>query len=207
GFSWLPNGEQLVFSSYNRLYVINHDGTGLRQITSIDTGRHFREVDWSPTNDRVAALTLGEDRYDAEILVMNTSGSNHQVLVGNKTGALGGPAFSLDGKELIYTYDASDTQSDIGRQLNARIFKYNFKTGETMDLSTRKPGGTNDLYPRFSPDGAKILFVNSRNIPGSRQDLYIMRTDSIQYDHRQLLIEDVESANWAKKVMDGLPGE
>ena len=207
GFSWLPNGEQLVFSSYNRLFVVNHDGSGLRQLTSIDAGRHFREVDWSPTNDRIAALTLGEDRYDAEILVMNTNGSDQQVLVGDKKGALGGPAFSLDGKELVYTYDASDTQSDVGRQLNARIFKYSFQTGETVDLSTQKPQGTNDLYPRFSPDGAKIVFINSRNTPGSRQNLYIMRTDSIQYDHRKLLVEDVESANWAKKIMDSLPGD
>jgi TolB protein len=88
GFSWLPDGERLVFSSYNRLYRINKDGTGLSLITSINPERHFREVDWSPENDKIVALTVGVNRYDARIVLMNTNGSGMVEIISGLQGAL-----------------------------------------------------------------------------------------------------------------------
>jgi len=199
GFSWLPNGEQLVFSAYNKLYTINYDGTGLKLLTSISEEKHFREVDWCPVNDKIVALTLGVNRYDAEILLMDSDGSNKEVIVGDKKGALENPVFSIDGKKILYTYDVSGFQSNQGRQLDARIFQYNIQTSKKEDLSAFKPNGTNDLAPRYTRDGAKILFINTANWIGARKDLYIMPTDSITSHHRQKLIEDVEMVDWSRK--------
>lgn len=196
GFSWLPNGEQLVFSAYNSLYVINHDGTGLTHLTSISEEKHFREVSWSPINDKIVALALGVDRYDAEIILMDTDGSNKETLVGGLDGALENPVFSIDGQKILYTYDVSGFQSPDGRQLNARIFKYNRQTGQTKDMSTHKPSGTNDLYPRYTDDGARILFVNTNNTLGSRKDLWMMHPDSTYSHHRTRLVTDVEMPGW-----------
>lgn len=196
GFSWLPDGERLVFSSYNKLYLINRDGTGMQELTSIDAERHFREVDWSPVNDKIVALTLGVDRYDAEIILMDTDGSNKEVIVGGMEGALENPVFSIDGKKILYTYDVSEFQSTTGRQLDARIFEYTLETGDTRDMSAHKPDGTNDLMPRYTDNGAKITFVNTQNTVGSKRDLWIMRSDSTQSQHRNILIEDIEAPDW-----------
>ncbi len=196
GFSWLPDGERLVFSSYNKLYVINRDGTGMQELTSIDPDRHFREVNWSPVNDKIVTLTLGVDRYDAEILLMDTDGSNKEVIVGGREGAVENPVFSIDGKKILYTYDVSEFQSETGRQLDARIFEYTLETGNTRDMSAHKPDGTNDLMPRYTDNGARITFVNTQNTEGSTRDLWIMRADSTQSQHRNILIEDIEAPDW-----------
>lgn len=196
GFGWLPNGEKLVFSSFNRLYVVNHDGTGLTQVAEIPSERHFREVDWSQTNDKIVALTLGADRYDAEIVMMDTDGSNLEVIVGGLDGALQSPVFSVAANKILYTYDVSGFQSAEGRQLDARIFEYNIATGETRDLSAQKPNGTNDLYPRYTENGAEVIFVNTYNTPDSQRDLWIMRADSTQSNYRRKLIDDVEMPGW-----------
>lgn len=192
GFSWLPNGERLVFSAYNSLYTINHDGTGLRRFISLAEDRHFREVDWSPVGNKIVALTQGAGYYDQEIMLMNTDGSGQEVLVGNMPGALGDPTFSIDGNRILYTYDSSGYDSDPGRQLDARIFQYDLTTGTIEDLSTQKISGTNDLGPRFTEDGSKILFINTQNTVGARKDLWIMNANNVNATHRKKLIGNVE---------------
>jgi len=193
GFSWLPNGEKLVFSLYNSLYTANYDGTGLTKLTSISEEKHFREVDWSPAGNKIVALALGKDYYDAEIMVMNPDGSDKEVLIGDMEGALANPVFSVDGNRILYTYDNSGFNSDKRRQLDARIYQYDLQTGDTTDLSAnRKPAGTNDLAPGYTPDGGKIVFFNGKNTIGSRKDLWIMGADYTERHYRNRLIEDVE---------------
>jgi TolB protein len=193
GFSWLPGGEELVFTAYNSLYVINHDGTGLRHLTSLPETRHFRDVDWSPVSARIVAITAGSDYYDAEVILMNTDGSGKKVLLDNVPGALGDPVFSIDGNSIIYTHDVSEYSFDPRRQLDARIFRYNLKTGEITGLSGNKQSGTNDLFPRFSPDGSRLFFVNARNTIGARKDLWMIRASGEGDGQRQELVRDVVS--------------
>lgn len=196
GFAWLPDGERLVFSSYNRLYIINKDGTGLTHLTTIDSQRHFREVDWSPANDKIVTLTMGVNRYDAQLMIMNTNGSGKQILLSDLPGALENPVFSPDGQRILYTYDVSGFQSAVGRQLDARIFEYNRQTNETTELSTAKPPGTNDLGPRYLGNGESIVFINTRNIPGSQRNLWIMPSDTLQSEQRIQVVEGVEFPDW-----------
>jgi TolB protein len=196
GFSWLPDGERLVFSSYNRLYRINRDGSGLLIITAINPERHFREVDWSPENDKIVALTVGVNRYDARIVLMNINGSGMEEIVSGLQGALENPGFSSDGQQILYTYDVSGFQSSDGRQLDARIFQYTRENGEITDLSQHKPAGTNDLAPRFTNNDNQIVFYNTRNLAGSSRNLYIMPPETTSADQRILLVEDVEMPDW-----------
>ncbi|MFN2395588.1 MAG: carboxypeptidase regulatory-like domain-containing protein [Bacteroidales bacterium] len=196
GFSWFPDGERLVFSSYNRLYRINSDGSGLLIITAINPERHFREVDWSAENDKIVALTVGVNRYDARIVLMNINGSGMEEIVSGLQGALENPGFSSDGQYILYTYDVSGFQSNDGRQLDARIFRYNLANGEITDLSQHKPAGTNDLVPRFTNNDNQIVFYNARNLAGSSRNLYIMPPETTSADQRILLVEDVEMPDW-----------
>ena len=196
GFSWLPDGERLVFSSYNRLYRVNKDGSGLTHIITINPERHFREVDWSPENDKIVALTMGVNRYDARIVLMNTNGSGMVEIVSGLQGALENPGFSSDGQYILYTYDVSGFQSTDGRQLDARVFRYSRENGEIIDLSQHKPAGTNDLVPRFTNDDNQIVFYNARNLAGSNRNLYIMPPETTSANQRILLAEDVEMPDW-----------
>ena len=80
--------------------------------------------------------------------------------------------------------DAAGFNSPTGRQLDARIFIQRVDgTGTPVDVSSSgpatstKPTGTNDLTPRFSPDGFRLIFVNRANDDLSPPELWTVNLD------------------------------
>ena len=127
------------------------------------------------------------------INIYNADGSFVQQLVGDIAGSTGGAMFSIDGNYVLYTHDVSEFESPDGRQLDAHIFIKNIATGAEIDLSINKPAGTNDLDPRFSPDGSKVIFTNTNNDGISVKNILIM---TIEGEGRTLLFEDAEMGEW-----------
>ncbi len=114
---------------------------------------------------------------------MNSDGSN-MTLFEDLPGILSGPSFSPDGKSLLFSYDASDFQSTEGRQLDARIYIRTLDNADTVNVSVNKPAGTNDLQPRFSPDGSQIIFVNAKNDGSSENEIWVT---NVEGENRQKL--------------------
>ena len=170
GYRWSPDGAQLIYSHYNQLYRINRDGTGLTLLATAPTDRHFRECDWTTQNGgRIVVQTIGVNAYDAELYLLNTDGTNATLLVGNLPGRLDSPSFSIDGTRLLYTRDVSGFNGVNGRQLDTHIFTQRLDGTSLLDVTASsgsvnpKSSGTNDLMPRYSPDGYSIIFVNQIN--------------------------------------------
>ncbi len=193
GFAWTPDGGWLYYPHYDKIYRIDQFGSNLSVVVTAPAGRHFREIEWSPQYDRIVALTIGVNHYDSEIYLYDRQGNDPELLVDNLSGALGSPSFSIDGEEVVYTQDRSGYESTDGRQLDACIYMIHVDTKDTACASGGKPPGTNDLYPRFSPDGAWILFVNQPNDRSRPGDLYIMRRDGTE---RRMIARNVTSADW-----------
>ncbi|QJX46571.1 hypothetical protein HMJ29_06315 [Hymenobacter taeanensis] len=185
GYHWSPDGAQLIYSSYDKLYRINRDGTGLALLATAPAGRHFRECDWTAQGNRIVVQTVGISVYDSELYLYNADGSNGSLLVGNVPGRLDSPSFSVDGRRVMYTRDVDGFSDIMGRQLNAHIFTQNLDGSGLVDVSagvnsstsTGKPLGFNDITPRYSPDGARILFVQVNNVPNSTPDVYTVELD------------------------------
>ncbi|RPD47791.1 hypothetical protein DNI29_10130 [Hymenobacter sediminis] len=185
GYRWSPDGAQLIYSSYNKLYRINRDGTGLTLLATAPTDRHFRECDWTAQGNRIVVQTVGVSIYDSELYLLNTDGSNAMLLVGNLPGRLDSPSFSVDGRRVMYTRDVDGFDDGTGRQLNAHIFTQNLDGSGLLDVSagqggtsgTTKPNGFNDVMPRYAPDGSKIIFVQINNVSRSTPDVYTMDLD------------------------------
>ncbi|WP_167855408.1 carboxypeptidase-like regulatory domain-containing protein [Hymenobacter fodinae] len=186
GYHWSPDGAQLVYSSYDKLYRINRDGTGLTLLTTAPAGRHFRECDWTAQGNRILVQTVGISVYDSEIYLLNADGSGTSLAVGNLPGRLDSPSFSINGRRIMYTRDVDGFSDLLGRQLNAHIFTQNLDGSGLVDVSagvnsstssSGKPLGFNDVTPRYSPDGARILFVQVNNVPGSVPDVYTVELD------------------------------
>ncbi len=176
GFSWSPDGSTILYSHYDKLYKINSDGSNLTQIATAPTNRHFRETNWSASGDKIIVLTIGNSFYDSEIYTMNSDGSNMTMVIDNKPGAMTSPSFSVDGKYIMYSQDASGYEDATSRQLDARIYLYSLDSLTTTDISSYKPNGTNDLNPKFSSDGSKIIFENVNNSSGI-SSIWIMGID------------------------------
>jgi TolB protein len=124
---------------------------------------------------------------------MNNDGSNMTLLINNLPGIMESPSFSPDGNKIIFTRDISGHQVSNGRQLDARIFIVNINGADTVDVSINKPAGTNDLHPRFSPDGSKIIFENVTNDGSSEKEIWIM---DVQGNNRQKFLSNSEMPDW-----------
>ncbi len=193
GFCWSPTGTQFLYSHYDKLYRINIDRSNLTEIATAPAGRNFREVDWSPLGDKIVVLTIGSWFYDSEIYLMNADGSNMTLLVDNWPGAIESPSFSPDGSKILFTHDISGFEAGNGRQMDTHIFLLDLASGDTTDLSSGKPAGTNDLYPRFSPDGSRIIFCNAPNDGSNPGDLWLMETNG---QNRKKLLANGMMPDW-----------
>ena len=193
GFCWSPDGHQLLYSNYDKLYRIEDDGANLTQIAQAPDSRHFRECDWSPLGDKIVALTIGSVIYESQIYIMDADGNNMQILIGDSTGVTGSLSFSPDGRKVVFTHDVSGHEVTSGRQLDSRIFVINIDSTKASDISTHKPAGTNDLYPIWSPDGSKIIFSNGPNDDLTPADIWVMDIDG---NNREKLITNAIMPDW-----------
>ncbi len=198
-FAWSPRSNQLLYMNNTMLYTINIDGTALRATAVAPEGQTFSEVDWMFTNsaDRIVARVTGTTIYESDIFILDMDGNYLRQIFTDIPGRTGGLQFSIDGKFVLYTHDVSEFENAAGRQLDARVFVKNLENNVTFDLSgidfRGKESGTNDLDPRFSPDGAKVIFVNTNNDGISPRNIMIMDIDG---NNRTVLFEGAEMPDW-----------
>jgi TolB protein len=192
-FCWSPDGTKLLYMNKNRLFKINLDGSGFELFAELPVGEEFVEVDWAPVTNKIAARTVGSQPYTGRILLYNSAGSLEQVLVPDLPGNIGGPAFNVDGSAILFTHDLDGLETPDGRQLNSHIILKNIASGTETDLSVNKPLGYNDLDPRFSPNGAQVIFVETSNAPSSPKNILLMTTTGAG---RALMFDQAEMVDW-----------
>jgi len=164
-FSWNTSGSAFLYSNFDKLYKVNKDGTGQQLVYTTPDGSLISEVDWSYDNTKVAIRTNNFSGYNTKIFIIDMLGNVLQNVFSAATGGTGGLNFSIDGQKLLYTHDVSGYQDSNYRQLDSHIFIYNLTDHTIIDASLQsdKPIGTNDLDPRFSPNNAQIIMMNTSN--------------------------------------------
>ena len=162
-FAWSSNGDRLLYPNYDKLYLINKDGSGLQQIYQTADGSFISEIDWSNDGSMIALKTNDVSGYSVSIFTINMSGIVQTTILSGVLGAAGGLNISINNKLLLYTYDISEYENSDNRQLDTRIFLYDFDAATVTDLSDNKDAGTIDIDPRFSPNEAEVIFVNTSN--------------------------------------------
>lgn len=164
-FCWSPDGTQLLYPSNDKLYAIRTDGTGLRLVYQAPLGRLLAGCDWTDQGNRIVMRTTGPNLYDNELALISADGTNFKSLFAKKANRMSNPVFSVDGQQILFAYDVNTSgfQTAEGRQLNSRMHLFNIATGTLTDASNGKLDGTNDLDPRFSANGANLIFTNSDN--------------------------------------------
>lgn len=162
-FSWNTSGNQLIYSSFDKLYKINSNGSGLTQVFQTPNGKLISECDWSNDGTKIALKVNDLNGYSAEIYIIDMSGTVTNQVLSNVNGAVGGLNFSVTGQRLVFSRDVSGFESPTYRQLDARVFIHNLSSGISTEIQTEKPAGTVDIDVRFSPNEAEIIFVNTSN--------------------------------------------
>jgi Tol biopolymer transport system component len=100
GKSWSPDGKQIAFSGAKtandpqKLYIINRDDTGLRQITSGNAYDH--EVAWSPDGQWIAF------HRDCSIWLIHPDGTQNHLLLEDEPNKFcnEGPSWSPNSQEI-----------------------------------------------------------------------------------------------------------
>ncbi len=193
GFCWSPDGGWIYYGHYDKLYRVNQFGANMALIATAPEGRHFREIEWSQQHDRLVVHYMGADPYRSEIALLRPDGSTENELLGDVPGSLGSPSFSIDGSAVMYARDRSGYENPDGRQLNSHIYTLTLDLRDTVDVSHSKMDGTNDLEPRFSPDGAWIVFTNAPNDNSRQGSLWLMRHDG---SGRRMIVPAGSQSDW-----------
>ena len=109
-------------------------------------------------------------------------------------GAIGGLHLSVTNNKLVFTRDITGFESSDYRQLDARIFEYNFSTNTATQINVQKPAGFNDLEVRYSPNEAELIFVSTSNDGISAKNIFKYATGVT--DSRVQLFNNATMPNW-----------
>jgi Tol biopolymer transport system component len=178
--SWSPDGKKLVIvsdnppagaeceptASYAILYTVQADGTGLKNLTSVDEADGICGVPggndspaWSPKGDRIAYLhseLVVHDIYDTSFGYYSSAGKK---LAAPRWTGVGAPAWSPDAKLLAWSASYRGN-----RQL--------FVAEPTAKTPRRLTGAKAGSYqPAWSPDGTQLVFSRKG---GSQEGLLVL---------------------------------
>lgn len=147
---------QLAFvsniSGTNQIYIINVDGTGMRQVTDMAEGAC--QPTWAPDGQRLAftsPCSSNKDFYpNSNLYMIGADGSGLKALTTEKIGDFD-PAWSPDGKTIAFTSLRNNRRS--------QIYLLNVESGEITRLSDEY---NFDMQPSWSWDGRQIIFASTR---------------------------------------------
>ena len=207
-FCWSPDGTQLLYPNNDRLFAVRTDGTGLRVVSQVSGGRIFAGCDWTAQGNRIVAHTTGTSVYDNDIITYLGDGSGASLVYSRRGARVGNPVFSITGRQIAFSADSIGFTNEQGRQIDARIFLFDLTTNRATDLSifqnstgqsqSSKPEGTNDLDPRFSPNGSQIIFTNVDNTGIGVRSVYTIDVGNSGQSNRnrKLLFTSAEMPYW-----------
>ncbi|MDJ0769717.1 MAG: hypothetical protein QNJ12_13020 [Ilumatobacter sp.] len=178
GPDWSPDGTQLAFTGFDPgvstplgvvpdVWIVDADGTGLRNLTDLPGPNHAVSLSWSPDGQQIAYVTTAWD-----IWIIDADGTDNRRIT-NDVLQQDSVDWSPDGALLLY---------------NANVVDGTVLTG-TSEIWTIEPGGGNPTRltdpgnlggPTWSPDGSEIAFVEwdfSGAASDDHSDVWIMNAD------------------------------
>ena len=158
--SWSPSGDTIIFSIGKEIgnrvgaetFRINHDGTGLAQITDNDFDFYTSSPSWSPNGNKIVfATTKGTGSIERNIYLMDSDGSNWIQLTDDH-GVDHNPIWSPDGSKIAF-------ESHNGAE--GEIYVINADGTGLVQITNNN---IDESRPTWSPDGTQIAFERDREI-------------------------------------------
>lgn len=194
-FSWPQASDKIYFPAFDKLYSIGTNGQGLEEVYFTADGSFISEVEVSDDEDMIVLKTNNQIGYNVKIFAIDFSGAILETIFTGNTGAVSGINLSATNTpKVLYSYDVTGEEGSNYRRFNSRMFIYDFDTDASTDVSLEKMPGTNDLYPRFSPNEASIIFTNTSNDGISQMNIWTLLIND--ESTRSIFIEDGFMPDW-----------
>jgi TolB protein len=153
------DGKKIAFVSTRdsekyQIYTMNSGGSDVRRLTQ-DSNIGYFNPQWSPNGKQIVYYAEKGDRKD-QVWIMSADGSNQRLLTAN-IGHNIFPAWSLDGKRIIFSSSNRDTTSS-GSYVDGSYLYVMHADGSRL----QKLGNIQSFFARFSPDGKKIAYVSGK---------------------------------------------
>lgn len=148
----------LLFVRHGRLWRVDADGHGMRQIRS--AGFPSLSPSWSRDGRRIAYTAFV--RSGTPIVVEDLTTGSREVVPGTERGLNITPAWAPDGRRLAYAH---------GTEEGTDVYVYE-AGGMTQRLTVGR--FSDNLSPTWSPDGSRIAFISTR---ARSPQLYVMNAD------------------------------
>ncbi len=166
-----PDGKTIAFTSNrpaadgstdNEIYLMDLDGTDVRQVTDQKSGppqgNAEHELAWAPDGNRL--VFRRGDGVKADLYILDLTTKQEQKLntppSTGQIGPEGSPAWSPDGKTIAFTK---------GKGPAAGVWTYDVASGLLNELANQ--GEVSEGYPNWSPDGRHVLFTRGDDSAGS----------------------------------------
>ena len=155
--AWSPDGKRIAFTSRRtgefEVYVMNADGTGVKRLTfrkRRDEGAHSPA--WSPDGRLIAFASNRPTLFNPEIYVMRLDGTGVKRLTYTRGsdaefGDDGFPSWAPNAKAIVFSSNRTQDGAMWTMQPTGR--------GQRLLHNIK---GTDEWYPRVSPDGRRIAF-------------------------------------------------
>lgn len=164
--AWCRLGRKIIHTqelpgSPSQLWIVDRDGsnkTRLGTSENIGTGK-----DWYPLGLRVI-YSAKNAKEKPDLWTIEWYGTNQTQLTDTPYGEWN-PAFSPDGKQIVYVSDEGGSSELWLRDIQGN---YRFKLTENI--------GILDAYPKWNPDGSKIVFTGHSSENSS--DIAVMELTS-----------------------------
>jgi Tol biopolymer transport system component len=176
--AWSPDGTRIAFQSNrtgdHEIYVMNADGSGVRQLTDSD-GLDVHPS-WSPDGSRIVfASARTTQMYSSpgklQIYVMDADGQHPVRLTNNQVNDYS-PEWSPDGQRIAFLSD---------RDGIPEVYVMRLDGSQQTNVTAHLPKGTERGNPHWHPDGVHIVFDADTS---RRYNIFSVKFDGT--DFRQL---------------------
>jgi TolB protein len=185
--AWSPDGTQIAFTrdtgtslddESEGIYLMNPDGTGIRQLTQVGGPGH--RFDHSPqfSPDGRQMVFEGDNVRDAKpvggiaLWVLNLRTGAERRITPWKLSAGDSPDWSPDGQQILFhSNQAADPD------VSANLYTVRPDGTDLHQLTFESGGTVNYLGSSYSPDGRFITVGRRPETGGTNADVLVMRVD------------------------------